>query len=351
MRLLPKGQDWTAYAWLIYLAYFALTPFFLDVPAWEKAASWAATGVAVPLYFSGYWLRGRRVLWTVAGFLLLATLTSPINPASSVFFVYAASYLGKSFEPRLAYRYLIGILVLIGLETWLFHYPEYVWIPALAFTSLIGSVIIQQCQKNRIAARLLVAQEEAQQMAAVAERERIGRDLHDLLGHTLSVIVLKSELASKLAEKDPARAAREIREVEQISREALAEVRSAVQGYRGRGIGRDLADARRALESAGIRIEESVDAPALPAAQERVLGLALREAVTNVVRHAHATVCRLTLRREGGWCELEVADDGRGGELREGSGLAGMRERVEALGGILERQTAAGTRLRIRVPV
>lgn len=351
MRLLPKGLDWTPYAWLIYLAYFAATPFFFDQPAWQKAASWAATAVAVPLYFTGYWVRGRRILWVVGGFLALGTLTAPFNGAASVFYVYGAAYLGKSFEPREAYRYLAAILAFIGVETLVFHYPPYLWIPAVIFTAMVGSVVIQQYSRKRLTDRLLMAQDEAEHMAAVAERERIGRDLHDLLGHTLSVIVLKSELASKLAEKDPARAAREIREVEQISREALAEVRNAVQGYRRGGIGRELADARRALESAGIRIEESFDAPGLPPAQERVLGMALREGVTNVVRHAQASVCRLSLRRDGGWCELEIADDGRGGELCEGSGLSGMRERVEALGGVLERRSAAGTRLRIRVPV
>jgi two-component system sensor histidine kinase DesK len=199
--------------------------------------------------------------------------------------------------------------------------------------------------------RLLLAQDEAQHMARVAERERIGRDLHDLLGHTLSVIVLKSELASKLAASDPERAAKEIREVEQISREALAEVRSAVQGYRSGGIDREVTEARRTLETAGIRMEAAIRTPRLSPAQEGVLAMALREAVTNVVRHAQATVCRLSLQQHGTWCELEVADNGRGGAAEEGNGLSGMRQRVEALGGVLERNGSAGTLLRIRVPV
>jgi two-component system, NarL family, sensor histidine kinase DesK len=188
-------------------------------------------------------------------------------------------------------------------------------------------------------------------MAMIAERERISRDLHDVLGHTLSVIVLKSELASKLATTDPARAAEEIRDVERISREALAEVRAAVQGYRSAGLAAEVSNARRVLETAGVQLESSLDSPSLPPAQEGVLAMALREAVTNVVRHARAGVCRLDLRESGGWCEMEVADDGRGGSLPEGNGLSGMRRRIEALGGTLELDGATGTRLRIRVPV
>lgn len=106
--------------------------------------------------------------------------------------------------------------------------------------------------RRRVAdAQLAAAHAEQERLAAEAERERIARDLHDLLGHTLSVIVLKSELAGKLAGRDPARAAEEIREVERISREALGEVRAAVSGYRGSGLSAELARAKVALDAAG----------------------------------------------------------------------------------------------------
>jgi two-component system, NarL family, sensor histidine kinase DesK len=225
------------------------------------------------------------------------------------------------------------------------------WIPAEVFTALIGSVVIQQVHSHRLTKKLLRAQEETEHMAKTAERERIARDLHDLLGHTLSVIVLKSELASRLAAKDVDRAVQEIREVERISREALAEVRNAVRGYRSSGLANELDQARQTLETAGIKVESSIEPPPLSPTQESVFALAVREAVTNVVRHAHATACRLTLRRAGSFCELEIADNGRGGALEEGSGLSGMRERVEALGGAIERDGSSGTLLRIRVPV
>jgi len=351
MRLLPKDQDWTPFAYLIYLAYYSVLPFFFPTPMWERVVTVAATVAALVLYFWGYWLKDRRILCVVGAFVVMGVTLIPTNPAASVFFVYGASFLGKVFEPAPAYRYLAGILAIAGLEALILHLQPFAWITAEVFTALVGSVIIQQCQRKRLTDKLLLAQEEVQRMAKTAERERIGRDLHDLLGHTLSVIVLKSELASKLTASDPNRAAQEIRDVERISREALAEVRSAVQGYRSGGIGRELAEARQTLEIAGIRMEASIQSPKLSLAQENVFAMALREAVTNVVRHAQATVCQLSLRQNGRWCELEIADNGRGGTAEEGNGLSGMRQRVEALGGVLERNGSAGMLLRIRVPV
>ena len=351
MRLLPKEQDWTPYGYLVYLPFYALLPFLVPAPWWERAVTVVATLAALVLYFWGYWLKGRKILWVAGGFVALGVIFIFSNPAASVFFVYAASFLGKMLEPGLAYRCLAVILAIVGVEAAILHLPLFSWLPAVVFSALVGSLVTQECQKKHLMEQLLVAQGEVERLATVAERERIGRDLHDLLGHTLSVIVLKSELASKLAASDPQRAAQEIREVEQISREALGEVRSAVRGYRSAGIEHELAEARRTLETAGIRMEASVRPQALSPAQEGVFALALREAVTNVIRHAHATVCRLSLQRNGSWCEMEIADDGCGGGSAEGNGLSGMRQRVEALGGVLERNGSSGTLLRIRVPV
>jgi two-component system sensor histidine kinase DesK len=351
MRLLPKNQDWTGYVWLVYLAYFVIVPFLAGAPVWQKVAAVATTLALLPLYFLGYWFTGRRVLWVVGGFTLAAVLFAPINPGAISLFIFAGTYLGGVGDPWKASQYLLGIVAIIGLEAWLAPLPPNVWIPAVFMTSLIGSVVIQWVHRRRLTDKLLAAQAESEHLAKVAERERIARDLHDLLGHTLSVIVLKSELASRLTASDPARAAEEIRDVERISREALTQVRAAVRGYRSAGFDSELGVALEALEAAGIQVETLMEPPPLSPAQETVFAMALREAVTNVVRHAHATVCRLTLRRVGHYCEMVVADNGTGGALDEGSGLSGMRERVEALGGALERDGTHGTQLRIRVPV
>lgn len=199
---------------------------------------------------------------------------------------------------------------------------------------------------------MLRAQEEIEHLAKVAERERIARDLHDVLGHTLSVIALKSELASKLMERDPQQAGNEIREVEQISRQALSEVRDAIRGYRAKGLAAELAQAKTTLETAGLTVQcDAASTVQLPPMQESVLALAVREAVTNVVRHAGARTCRLRLEQENGSCRLEIQDDGRGGSSLEGNGLRGMRERVQMLGGTLDRISDDGTTLTITLPI
>jgi len=353
MRLLPKNRDlgWTPYAWLVYLLFFLVMPFVVEAPWSTRVLTVVGTVVAVPVYFWSYWLTGRRVLWPVVIFFALGTFFARINPTSSVFITYAACFLGQAGEPRVGFRYLGALLAITGLESWLLHFPADYTFFALFFAALIGSVSIHYAQRRRLTNRLIAAHEQAEHLAKIAERERIARDLHDLLGHTLSVIVLKSELAAKLAETDVTRAVSEIRDVERISRDALAQVRDAVRGYRSGSFESEVRQAREALEAAGVQVEASLQPPSLTPSQESVFALALREAVTNVVRHAQATVCRLSLRRDGPYCELEIADNGRGGSLVEGSGLSGMRERVEALGGILERDGSRGTLLRIRVPV
>jgi two-component system sensor histidine kinase DesK len=191
----------------------------------------------------------------------------------------------------------------------------------------------------------------------VAERERIARDLHDVLGHTLSVIVLKAELAGRLVNLDPVRAAAEIGDVETTARSALAEIREAIGGYRSRGLAAEIEAARLTLDAAGVTLlAESSQTPtaALSPQEETALALVLREAVTNIVRHARATTCRLRFITEAGRRRLVVEDDGQHAIAREGNGLRGMRERVESLGGqfSLERGIAEnrGTRLVIELP-
>ena len=173
------------------------------------------------------------------------------------------------------------------------------------------------------------------------ERLRFARDLHELLGRSLSVIALKSQVASRLAGADPTRAAKEMTEIEQITRQALHEVRDAVTGYRRPSLECELEGARRALEAAGIDFDEHIASPPLPADIEASLAWALREAVTNVVRHSRAITCTATLDVAPGNVVMTVADDGVGPPCdavhpeTSGNGLRGIRERITKVGGTL----------------
>ncbi|MFY9826492.1 MAG: sensor histidine kinase [Thermoanaerobaculia bacterium] len=352
LRLLPDHSEkgWTAYVWLVYLAFVFTPPVLGRASALQWGLTLAGAAVFLVLYFAAHWLHDRRIWWCIAGILLLGIGFAPFNPGASTYFIYAASFVGYTGTPRVALRGLFLVLAAAALEAWLFHLPPFFWFPAALFSLIVGGANIHQAEASRTNAKLRRAQEEVEHLAKTAERERIARDLHDLLGHTLSLITLKAELAGKLVERDPERAGREIREVERISREALREVRTAVAGYRSQGLPEEITRARLALEAAGATLEYFAQPVNLEPAQETVLALALREAVTNIIRHAGASTCRIALEQTAAETRLEVCDDGRGGGAPEGIGLASMRERVEGLGGRLERRAGTGTSLLITLP-
>jgi two-component system sensor histidine kinase DesK len=204
------------------------------------------------------------------------------------------------------------------------------------------------------------ARDELARNAVADERLRFARDLHDLLGHSLSLIALKSELAGRLAEADPPRARAEMADVEDAARRALAEVRDAVSGYRQVSCAQSLAEARAALSGAGIAVRAPDRVPVLPAGVDAALGWVVREATTNVLRHSGARTVTIDVAGDGVRAVLTVTDDGAGTGERltvlggsPGSGLAGLRERVAALGGELTAGSADGDgyRLRAQVPL
>ena len=354
MHLLPpEGKlGWTPYVWLIYLTMPFIPLAMGHGGPWAWGVTVASVAVFLPLYFRGHWLSGRRLLKLVGAIVLLAVVTSPVNSGCTVYFIYAAAFLGDVARPAVAFRWLLAIEAVLLLETAIADLRPEGWVPAAVFTLVVGGVNVHFAAQGRRDARLKLTQKEVERLAQLAERERIARDLHDLLGHTLSLITLKAELAAKLADRDPPRAAAEMREVERVSREALAEIRQAVQGYRAHELGAELAQARVALETAGVEMVLEGGPGKLPAGVESVAALALREAVTNVVRHARASRCRVEMGQRDGWFHLEVADDGRGIRGREGAGLAGMRERVDALDGRVERESGrAGTRIAVELPL
>ncbi|MFC0864521.1 sensor histidine kinase [Sphaerimonospora cavernae] len=199
--------------------------------------------------------------------------------------------------------------------------------------------------------------EELARAAVTEERLRFARDLHDLLGHTLSVMVVKAEAVRRLAPRDGETAAGQAADIERIGRQALTEVRGAVTGYRGRGLATELETARTALADAGIAAVLRVPSVRLTPETDALLGWAVREGVTNVIRHSGGANCAIELREADGLV-LEIRDDGAAGGSApgqggsRGNGLAGLRERVAAAGGTLEagRLPGRGFLLRVQAP-
>jgi two-component system, NarL family, sensor histidine kinase DesK len=353
MRLLPKDPDtgWTPYAWLIYAVPFALWPAGRTSTPADWALNCAGLAIFLGLYFWVHWLKGLGILWPVAGLALLGVFYLPWNPFSICFFIYAGAFTGYTARTNLVALNSCLLVAVLGLEGWLLRLPMFQILPGLVFIPLLAFLLLHYARRDEVNAKLLQAQEEVQHLARVAERERISRDLHDLLGHTLSVIVLKSELAARLASTNPERATTEIVEVEKIARQALAEVRSAVQGFRSTGLKGEFERARALLENAGLRVDANCSLEGLAPIEESVLTLALREGITNILRHSGASACTLRAALMNGLAELSIADNGSGNAAEEGTGLRGMRERIEALGGHFERHSKQGTQLRIRLPL
>lgn len=374
--ILPADIEvgWTPFLWLIYLA----GPFVYLILGPDEPVDWllavASVVVFLPLYFWGYWTTGRRLLGIIAAVTLLAAVYTPLNAGGFVYFVYAAAFVGYAVAPGTALKTLGLILLTLGVDTWLFEVHPSAWIPATIFSALVGLTGVHYAEVQRKNNSLRRAREEVERIAKTAERERIARDLHDLLGHTLTLISVKSDLAIRLAERDPDRARHEMEEVHRTARQALAEVRRAVRGYRADGTGglrRELESARAALTSAGLAVEVEGDEPETLARafsehgapeHEEALALALREAATNVLRHARASRCRVQIERRGDVARLRVSDDGRGGVFSsshaaaagDGHGLAGMRERVERLGGRLTLRggpSGRGATLTVELPL
>ena len=352
-RLLPQQSHlgWTPYAWLIYLSFYLVWAFFNCDTALEWVINGAGLLAFLALYFPAFWVEGSRLVTFAFAIAGLGVLLIPLNPGANAFFIYGAAFLGEATRPRDAVRWLLLIVVILALEAWLVPLHWVAWLPGIVFSLVVGGTNIHFAEERRQEAALLAAEKEAQRHAAVAERERIARDLHDLLGHTLSVIVIKSELASKLADRDPQRAAAEIRDVEQISRQALNEVRQAIHGYRGERMEQEIENGRRALAAAGVTLVAEVPPLGVGPETEQALALAVREALTNVLRHAQARRCDVRIERTNAAVTLVVQDDGIGSAAREGAGLSGMRARLAALGGEVRRDGTRGTRLELSVPL
>ncbi|MZD05274.1 sensor histidine kinase [Streptomyces sp. SID5785] len=185
------------------------------------------------------------------------------------------------------------------------------------------------------------AREELARQAVEKERLRFSRDLHDLLGHTLSVIVVKAEAARRLAPRSLDSALEQVSDIEAVGRQALTEIREAVTGYREGSLATELDRARSALTAAGIEPVVRRSGPPLSAQTEALLGWVVREAVTNAVRHSRAGRCTITLDRLGERVRLRVSDDGVGAAAAApgpvgGTGLKGLTERLASAGGSLE---------------
>ncbi len=287
---------------------------------------------------------------------LAVLLNLTLGPHWLGLFVYVSVACGATLPLRTAYWTIpltAATMLLVGL-----HVGEDEALDLLLLVLLIGFAMTGVRQLVRTTVELRQARATVAQLAANEERLRLARDLHDLLGHSLSLITLKSELAGRMLPAHPDKAAQQVADIEQVSRQALVDVREAVTGYRRPRLSAELAGVQVALTAAGViaDLPSEPDLTGVPEESESALAWALREAVTNVVRHSGARRCTVGLVRrqtlDGPVLELSVEDNGSGGSgTGPGNGLSGLTERLEKAGGSLDATgTRHGFRLVARVP-
>ena len=332
-------------------------------------AGWAIFGVVVVVLFrSGPFSRpfgSSLLLLAIAAMLAIAVVVQVAYGFSggSALYFYAGVTAARLADERLA----IGAIAAAGIAAALaIGVASSDWGDGLTVGITVATIsltLFALARLGRANRELQAARRDLADLAVAEERARIARDLHDTLGHSLSVIALKSELARRILPDDPARAAAEIGDVERVAREALASVRDTVSGYRQPTLAIELAGARAALTAAGIDGDVEPAPEGLPREVDAVLGWAVREGVTNVLRHSDAARARIRVIVDDRVRAVEVEDDGQGvsgaplgavpdGE-RAGTGLDGLRERAASVGGSLEAGPRAdgGFRLRVSVPV
>jgi two-component system, NarL family, sensor histidine kinase DesK len=357
MREFIRGRWIVRWVALLYSVYFLVKPAYRQSFAvWtEFAVLYAAFLI---LYFLVAELTGRRQTVAFVLFFLHAFLYYSFSEEAYGVFVYPFAMLCL-FVPRLRTLFLVLTAMMAGVVAEAlylgrpFATAESVLFLCVIF-GLSNFAFAQQARANSLLER---ANSEIEGLSAEAERERIARDLHDLLGHTLTVITRKLDLARRLLSHDPdrnlGRAWNEIVEAEQTARNALAEVREAVSGFRAEGLAAEISRAQRSLLSADVKLTTTLAPLSLSSSQVNVLCLALREAVTNVVRHAHVTVCHVALLENDLSVHFTIEDNGLGGQIREGNGLRGIRERVQSLAGDVKVASRAngGTNLELTLPL
>ena len=337
--------------WLAYLPLFFI-PWFIK---WPSAAqvTWAALGLVLflGLYWASMKAAGWRLVTLSVACLLLSFALAFTGSNWTVIAVYAAAMIAELRPAWRAGLAVGGFAMASAALAYVTGQPPLYWVLGVFLMIMVGIGNISRAalqDKNRA---LAAAQEEVRSFAAAAERERIGRDLHDLLGRTLTLIALKADLAARLSADAPDKAADEMRDVAAAAREGLAEVRAAVSGMTGASLSREIAGSQAALAAAGIACEVEGNADAIAPGSSAVLALALREAVTNVIRHSGAQQCRIALNQRAGHLELEVHDNGDGQAVRPGGGIMGLKARLGAAGGDLAiHGDAKGTVLTARLP-
>lgn len=344
-----KRLPWGFLAWTIPLAYVFWAPYEQHAGWFEWTATTLTLAAVLALFLTGI-AHGEDRKYSAAvcvALLCIAGAFLGYRPSGGIYFPVAAAFVPAALGGGVALCLAIvcAITFLFGAEWCLLYLDQST---GRLFALFVAAEIIL----SGIGVTFIFRQtREIQRRDKASERERIAKDMHDVLGHSLSSLALKAELARRIFPTDPGRALREISDIEHIARQGLEEMRSAINGYHCGDICAELDRVAALLKAADVSVERRWEQLDMPPAYERVLALIVREAVTNILRHSQANACRLAVFRAGGAYRLDISDNGRGGNLAEGIGMRSIRTRAEALGGTAVWSSDPGTRLTVSLPV
>lgn len=329
--------------WLIFLADAAIALVASRPPMWRATLGWVGLAVFAATYLGLFWWNANGLyLWFTTGkvrlgalvglvaILALGGLLTVASPAAGIVtLAYPVAF--AIFELPLAAFVVVIVMETAAVGTLLLVDPPAApWTIGAAISVGVVSVLGFLHRSSTRAQIIRAADQDL--VSRLEERERIASDVHDLLGQTLTVMAMKAELVERLVRCDPDAAAEEARALHGLSRESLRQVRELVAGMRQVSLDSQLTAARTALQAGNVTCQVIDERTGAASSFDTVRGWVLREAVTNVVRHAQAHSCRIEVTDD----TLAVTDDGRGrGDAAEGNGLAGMRRRVETAGGEL----------------
>ncbi|MBX0354746.1 sensor histidine kinase [Bacillus toyonensis] len=359
MEIFPKHMGFFPYMWLVYLLFpiYNLT----QVSGWKLVMGIGMLIVFIITYRQLYFVQKTFVLWAFIQMILTFLFAIFYNPFMIFFGFFTASAMG--FAPsKKVFRVLLCLLVVM-LGAFVFVNMNQLTLANLV--NIVPMFILMLLtpfgmrnfnQKKMLKNQLNEANEQIKDLVKREERQRIARDLHDTLGHTLSLITLKSQLVEKLIVKNPERASVEAKEITQTSRTALKQLRELISDMRMITVEEELEQIKAILQAANIEleIEQEASASSLSPIEQNILGMCLREAVTNVVKHSKATQCTVSVLESQGELILKIEDNGIGLEDQnnDGNGIRGMKERIALIDGFVELNTIhPGTLLKVKVPV
>jgi len=348
-----KLESKLSLVYLINLIFYIIPLFNVRFALWQYVSMVAALLLFLLCYFWAYRCNRKEMHWPIVGIVVVAALITQVNPGSISMFAYAGFFIGYAYPLRrflLLMALLIALLVTLDL-TLTIHWNLFLimGVPIVLAVSLLGRAE-QAKQRHRLAE--LQSEDEIKQLATMVERERIGRDLHDILGHTLSSIILKADLAEKLLARQHTDAAQQqLTELSQIARDALSQVRQSVSGYKHQGLTAEVAKLLNRLRDAGFQALLIGDMPQLDNRRETALILALTELATNVIRHSNGDCCQLSFDQQDKLLHINLHDNGNVTKVTEGNGIKGLRERLAAIGGQLTTTYTDGFNAAIQLPL